>query len=136
MAAHSDHGRDMAMTLRAVAKGEAAGYKVKDEQKLMAVAGYMGIATAGREVNEIALDVADKALEQFGQPHGEIIYTQARHAQAPGAVARSSGSRRAPSTARSPRSCTAPTRASTSTPRTSSRAPCAAPWPTAGAAPC
>ena len=67
----------MAMTLRAVAKGEAAGYKVRDEQKLMAVAGYMGIATAGREVNEIALDVADKALEQFGQPHGEIVYTGA-----------------------------------------------------------
>jgi len=74
--AHSDHGRDMAMTLRAVALGEAAGYKVKDEQKLMSVAGYMGIATAGREVDEIALDVADKALEQFGQPHGEIIYTK------------------------------------------------------------
>ncbi|HZL64161.1 MAG TPA: carbon monoxide dehydrogenase, partial [Thermoleophilia bacterium] len=76
VAAHSDHGRDMAMTLRAVAKGEAAGYKVKDEQKLASVAGYMGIATSGREVNEIALDVADKALEQFGQPHGEIIYTK------------------------------------------------------------
>src|SRR5665647_605280 len=76
VAAHSDHGRDMAMTLRAVAKGEAAGYKVRDEQKLAAVAGYMGIATAGREVNEIALDVADKALEQFGQPHGEIICTR------------------------------------------------------------
>src|SRR5665647_616635 len=76
VAAHSDHGRDMAMTLYAVAKGEAAGYKIKDEQKLAAVAGYMGIATAGREVNEIALDVAEKALEQFGQPHGEIICTR------------------------------------------------------------
>ena len=76
VAAHSDHGRDMAMTLRAVAVGEAAGYKVRDEQKLETVAGHMGIATAGREVNEIALDVADKALEQFGQPHGEIIYTK------------------------------------------------------------
>ena len=86
--AHSDHGRDMAMTLRAVALDEAAGYKVKDEQKLMSVAGYMGIATEGRPVNEIALDVADTALAQFGQPHGEIIYTQARHAEAPEAVAR------------------------------------------------
>jgi carbon-monoxide dehydrogenase catalytic subunit len=76
VAAHSDHGRDMAMTLRAVAKGEAPGYKVKDEQKLMSVAGYMGIATKGREVNDIALDVADKALEQFGQPHGEIVGTR------------------------------------------------------------
>jgi anaerobic carbon-monoxide dehydrogenase catalytic subunit len=74
-AAHSDHGRDMAMTLRAVALGEAAGYKVKDEQKLHAVAGYLGIPTQDREVNEIALDVADTALAQFGQQHGEIVYT-------------------------------------------------------------
>ena len=36
----------------------------------------MGIPTAGREVNEIALDVANKALDQFGQSHGEIIYTK------------------------------------------------------------
>src|SRR5512140_1965376 len=76
VAAHSDHGRDMAMTLLAVAKGEAAGYKVKDEQKLFAVAAHMGIATKARAVDEIALDVAEKALEQFGQPEGDIIYTK------------------------------------------------------------
>ena len=76
VAAHSDHGRDMAMTLLAVAKGEAAGYTVKDEQKLFAVAAHMGIATGGRGANEIALDVATKALEQFGQPQGDIIYTK------------------------------------------------------------
>ena len=69
--AHSDHGRDMAMTLRAVALDEAAGYKVKDEQKLRSVAGYMGVPTEGRAVNEIALEVADTALAQFGQQHGE-----------------------------------------------------------------
>jgi anaerobic carbon-monoxide dehydrogenase catalytic subunit len=75
-AAHSDHGRDMALTLVAVAKGEAAGYVVKDEQKLMAVAGFMGIQTAGRSVNEIALEVGEVALAQFGQPYGEIVYTR------------------------------------------------------------
>jgi carbon-monoxide dehydrogenase catalytic subunit len=75
VAAHSDHGRDMAMTLRAVAIGEAAGYQVRDEQKLLAVAGHMGIATAGRSINELALEVSDKALAQFGQPFGEIVYT-------------------------------------------------------------
>jgi carbon-monoxide dehydrogenase catalytic subunit len=76
VAAHSDHGRDMAMTLVAVARGEAAGYVVKDEQKLTAVAGYMGIQTAGRSVAEVALEVGEKALEQFGQPFGEIVYTR------------------------------------------------------------
>lgn len=75
-AAHSDHGRDMAMTLHAVATGQAPGYKIKDEQKLMSVAHYLGIPTKGREVNDIALDVSVKALEQFGQPFGEIIYTR------------------------------------------------------------
>lgn len=76
VAAHSDHGRDMAMTLHAVASGQAPGYKIKDEQKLAAVAGYMGISTVGREISDIAMDVANKALEQFGQPFGEIIYTR------------------------------------------------------------
>jgi carbon-monoxide dehydrogenase catalytic subunit len=75
-AAHSDHGRDMAYTLRAVALGEAQGYTVKDEQKLMVVAANLGIVTEGRAVNDVALDVADKALEQFGQPLGEIVYTK------------------------------------------------------------
>ena len=76
VAAHSDHGRDMAMTLVAVAKGEASGYTLKDEQKLMAVAGYLGIQTAGRSVSEIALEVGETALAQFGQPFGEIVYTR------------------------------------------------------------
>ena len=125
----------MAMTLRAVAMGEAAGYKVKDEQKLHAVAGYLGIPTSGREVNEIALDVADVALAQFGQPHGEIVYTK-RATPSARRTGASWASPLAPSTARSSRSCTAPTRASTSTPRTSSSRRCAAPWPTAGAARC
>src|SRR5512136_3289047 len=57
-AAHSDHGRDLAFTLLAVAKGEAQGYEVRDVAKLMTVAGYMGVKTEGRAVNDIALDVA------------------------------------------------------------------------------
>jgi carbon-monoxide dehydrogenase catalytic subunit len=76
VAAHSDHGRDMALTLIAAAKGDAKGFGVRDEQKLMIVAGYMDIPTKDRSVEEIALAVGEKALEQFGQPHGEIIYTK------------------------------------------------------------
>ena len=72
--AHSDHGRDMALVLRAVAKGEAKGYHIKDTKKLNAVAGFMGIPVDGRTKEEIALDVANKALEQWGQQEGELIY--------------------------------------------------------------
>jgi len=74
--AHSDHGRDLAFTLIAVAKGEGQGYQIRDLTKLHAVAGYMDIPTAGRTKEEIALDVGNKALEQFGQQRGEIIYTR------------------------------------------------------------
>ncbi len=73
--AHSDHGRDLAFTLIGVAEGKTDGYQVRDEAKLYQVAGYLGIPTEGRTVNEIALDVGNKALQQFGQQKGEIIYT-------------------------------------------------------------
>lgn len=73
-AAHSDHGRDMALTLLATAKGEAPGYEIKDIKKLQAVAGYMGIKTEGRTKEEIAADVASKALANFGQQNGELTY--------------------------------------------------------------
>ncbi|HEX9016271.1 MAG TPA: anaerobic carbon-monoxide dehydrogenase catalytic subunit [Chloroflexota bacterium] len=72
--AHSDHARDLAMTLLAVAKGEAQGYEIKDVHKLVLVAGMMGIKVDGRSKEEIALDVANKALSNFGQQVGEITY--------------------------------------------------------------
>jgi carbon-monoxide dehydrogenase catalytic subunit len=73
-AAHSDHGRDMAFALLAVAKGEAPGYAIKDEAKLKAVATEMGISVDGRSKEEIGADVAQMALAQFGQQRGELIY--------------------------------------------------------------
>jgi anaerobic carbon-monoxide dehydrogenase catalytic subunit len=73
-AAHSDHGRDLAFTLQAAALDEAAGYTIRDEAKLLAVAAKHGIATKGRAVNEIALDVANKAISEFGQQRGELSY--------------------------------------------------------------
>ena len=71
-AAHSDHGRDLAFTLRAAAKGEAKGFKIRDPFKLKAVAGYLGIPTEGRALNDIAVDIADNAIAQFGQQKGEL----------------------------------------------------------------
>ncbi len=73
--AHSDHGRDLAFTIIGVAEGKTDGYQIRDQAKLHQVAGYLGIPTEGRTVNEIALDVGNKALQQFGQQRGEIVYT-------------------------------------------------------------
>lgn len=73
-AAHSDHGRDLAMTLIAAAKGQTQGYEIKDVTKLKAVAGLMGIKVEGRSKEEIALEVGEKALANFGQQTGELTY--------------------------------------------------------------
>lgn len=73
-AAHSDHGRDMALTLLAACEGHAPDYKIKDVPKLMAVAQFLGVATEGREINEIGKDVALVALDNFGSTRKELSY--------------------------------------------------------------
>ncbi len=73
-AAHSDHARDLANTLLAVARGEAKDFQIKDVRKLNRVAGYLDINVEGKSVNEVAEKVALKFLEQFGQQRGELAY--------------------------------------------------------------
>jgi carbon-monoxide dehydrogenase catalytic subunit len=71
-AAHSDHGRDMAFTLKAVANGETDGYVIRDVAKLRQVASYYDIPIEGRAPEEIADELADMYISQFGQQKGEI----------------------------------------------------------------
>lgn len=75
-AAHSDHGRDLAYTLLAAARGEAPDYEIRDPGKLREVAGYLGIGGLDRPANELAEDVAKAALAEFGKPEGHVIYLQ------------------------------------------------------------
>jgi carbon-monoxide dehydrogenase catalytic subunit len=72
--AHSDHGRDVALTLLAAALGEAPGYEIKGIDKLLKVAGLLGIEVGNRQVADVAKDVALKALDEFGRQRGEVIY--------------------------------------------------------------
>jgi anaerobic carbon-monoxide dehydrogenase catalytic subunit len=71
-AAHSDHGRDMAFTLKAVAEGKTEGYVLRDVAKLRTVAAYYDIPIEGRSPEEIAIDLADLYIAQFGQQRGEV----------------------------------------------------------------
>jgi anaerobic carbon-monoxide dehydrogenase catalytic subunit len=71
-AAHSDHGRDMAFTLKATANGETEGYIIRDIAKLRTVAAKYDIPIEGRAPEEIANDLADLYISQFGQQKGEI----------------------------------------------------------------
>ncbi len=75
-AAHSDHARDVAHTLKLTAEGKAGGYEIKDEAKLRRLAAEYGIPEAGRPKEEVALDLAKAALGEFGQQEGSIRFTR------------------------------------------------------------
>ncbi|KJR96968.1 MAG: carbon monoxide dehydrogenase [Desulfobulbaceae bacterium BRH_c16a] len=81
-AAHSDHGRAVAETFLSAAKKQTNDYKIKDPAKLIQIAPYFGIATTieengvvqDRDINEIAVGVAEKALQEWGKPSGTLAY--------------------------------------------------------------
>mmetsp|Transcript_22490 Transcript_22490/g.10821 ORF Transcript_22490/g.10821 Transcript_22490/m.10821 type:complete len:676 (+) Transcript_22490:1931-3958(+) len=80
--AHSDHGRCVAEVFLSVAKKETDDYKIKDPVKLISIAPHFGVATkvevdgeeVDRDIDEIALEVAEKALAEWGKPEGELEY--------------------------------------------------------------
>jgi len=73
-AAHSDHGRGVAELFLAVAKGEAPGYEIKDEQKLLQLALDWGVKIGDRSNEEIAVDIGEMALAEFGKQEGEVLF--------------------------------------------------------------
>jgi carbon-monoxide dehydrogenase catalytic subunit len=75
-AAHSDHGRDIAHTLLLTAQGKAAGYEIKDEAKLHALAREYKIKIKDRTKEEIALDLARAVYAEFGKQEGPIQFTR------------------------------------------------------------
>lgn len=65
-ASHSDHGRDLVEVLAEVGKGNGSGYQIRDEAKLKSVATEYGIAIEGKEALDLATELADAMLEDFG----------------------------------------------------------------------
>jgi carbon-monoxide dehydrogenase catalytic subunit len=65
-AAHSDHGREVVEVLLKTAEGEAQGYRITDTEKLKLVAAEYGIATEGRDNQDIARELAIGILEEYG----------------------------------------------------------------------
>jgi len=74
--AHSDHGRGVAEVFFAAAKGEIPGYGIKDEQKLFQVAMDLGVEIGDREVKDIAVEVGEKCLAEFGKQEGELLFVK------------------------------------------------------------
>jgi carbon-monoxide dehydrogenase catalytic subunit len=83
-ASHSDHSRGVAKLFIEVAKGKAQGYELKDVTNLTVVARDWDVpTTAGegedakpRPTNDIALELGQKILSEFGQQDGEINYVR------------------------------------------------------------
>ncbi|MDR3135425.1 MAG: anaerobic carbon-monoxide dehydrogenase catalytic subunit [Deltaproteobacteria bacterium] len=81
-ASHSDHGRSVAETFLAMARGEAKDYTIKDEIKLREVAGYFDVpiteeidgVEVPRDKFAIAKEVGEICLGQWGTQQGEMLY--------------------------------------------------------------
>ncbi|MFO8143534.1 MAG: anaerobic carbon-monoxide dehydrogenase catalytic subunit [Dehalococcoidales bacterium] len=73
-AAHGDHARKVTETFLAVARGEAPGYHIKDEQKLLQLALDLGVEIGERSNEEIAIDIGEIALKEFGRQEGEVQF--------------------------------------------------------------
>ncbi|MBC2735858.1 MAG: anaerobic carbon-monoxide dehydrogenase catalytic subunit [Desulfobacteraceae bacterium] len=81
-AAHSDHGRSVAEVFMSAARKETEAYKIKDEGKLRQMAPHLGVATTlevdgevqDRDIDEIALEVAEKSLNEWGKAEGTVEY--------------------------------------------------------------
>ncbi len=83
-AAHSDHGRGVAEVFLAAARRETEDFTIKDTQKLLEIAPDFGIPThvvengeeVQRDVYEIAQEVGERALGEWGKQEGEIYFAK------------------------------------------------------------
>ena len=67
-ATHSDHGREIMHTLYQTREG--GNYQVKDPDKLIRIAKEWGIETEGKDIYDLAHEVAEIGLLEYGKPFG------------------------------------------------------------------
>ena len=67
-ATHSDHGRQICHTLYQTREG--GNYTVKDPEKLKRIATEWGIETEGKDIYDLAHEVAETGLMEYGKPFG------------------------------------------------------------------
>ncbi len=70
--AHSDHGREIVHSFLATARGKAQGYSFKGLERLEKLAEEWGVATDGKSTEQIAEEVGQIALGEFGKQEGVL----------------------------------------------------------------
>ncbi|MCD8396857.1 MAG: anaerobic carbon-monoxide dehydrogenase catalytic subunit [Lachnospiraceae bacterium] len=80
-ATHSDHGREICHTLYCTAPD--GNYKVKDPEKLIRIAKEWGVETEGKDIYDLAHEVAVLALGEYGKVfgHQNFIKRAPKHTQ-------------------------------------------------------
>ncbi len=73
-ATHSDHGREICHTLHCTAPD--GNYKVKDPEKLIRIAKEWGVETEGKDIYDLAHEMAELALLEYGKPFGHQRWTK------------------------------------------------------------
>ena len=67
-ATHSDHGREIMHTLYQAKEG--GNYQVKDPEKLLRIAKEWGVETEGKDIYDLAHEIAEIGLLEYGKPFG------------------------------------------------------------------
>ncbi len=73
-ATHSDHGREIMHTLHQTREG--GNYQVKDPEKLIRIAKEWGVETEGKDIYDLAHEMAETGLLEYGKPFGYQKFTE------------------------------------------------------------
>lgn len=71
-AGHSDHGRDVIEAFEAVVEDKTKHYQIRDTEKMLRIAGELGIKTESRSVQDVARDVVDACYSDFGSRRAAV----------------------------------------------------------------
>ncbi len=73
-ATHSDHGREIMHTLHETREG--GNYTVKDPEKLIRIAKEWGVETEGKDIYDLAHEMAEVGLLEYGKPFGTLKFLE------------------------------------------------------------
>ena len=76
--AHTEHARHIVHTLHELSTSDTvSAYKIRDKEKLISIAKRLNITTENKDIMQIAKEVSETSLNDFGRLHGEFAWANA-----------------------------------------------------------